>query len=448
MVQAGSISASTFQARSQARMSRHHVPSNVIIIAVVVSSLLVVIKSLLYFLPSASTYSIQVVKNRDYQRTGHDMTFPHESFSTNRIERAQTDMARKEYNHQEKRLQNAQARMIKLVHVSSFYKVDNCDILFCPLDQAQSIAIASMSRARRESKNANVTLAASVFPEDGEILPADFVRLKDLSRSTATQYPSLNLSKHMPFVNDIFDNLRSSRNYDSFDYVIYTNADIIVRNDFYDVVVATIERGYDGFTINRQTVSNGKSDKEGEDKENTLYTAQDLDYIYKLEGKIHPGSDCFVMKRDIFDQIYMGDIFLGYPPIANMLLLQVEARAKTFNKFATNDLKATYHLGDDRKWIKGGASNKKYNIANYENAYSLTDVWLNICEFEVDLDVNSTWLLAGMSKHIGNYNSCTGLANKFWCRGYDPCKVAKCEAMRSTLAIKSEWKSSCPRKVQ
>lgn len=81
-------------------------------------------------------------------------------------------------------------------------------------------------------------------------------------------------------------------------------------------------------------------------------------------------------------------------------------------------------------------TNQKYNILNYENSYNLREVWPNICEFQVDSDADVTRLRAGKSKHIGNYNSCTHLARKFWDNGYDPCKLAKCTEMNSNEPLK------------
>jgi hypothetical protein len=216
-------------------------------------------------------------------------------------------------------VKSSKTRSLKLLHFTPIYKVDNCDEAFCPLNQEQTIAIASMSRAVHESKNADVRLATSVFSEEGDIVPTDFIRLNDLVRSTQTEYPELQLSKQMPFVSDIFDNLRAISDFSSYDYVIYTNSDIIVRNDFYDIVAGVIQYGYDGFTINRQTVGKSKLNKRG--KKGKLYTADDLHEIYQLKGKFHPGSDCFMMKSDVFQQIEMGDLFLGSTAFANLLFV-------------------------------------------------------------------------------------------------------------------------------
>ena len=246
---------------------------------------------------------------------------------------------------------------LNLVHLYPAYKVSDCDMRFCPYDQDQSVAIASMQRARTNAKKAAVTLAASVFPEDGEVVPSDFLRLNDLTRSTLTDYPHLSLKKQLPFINDIFDNLRNSDQYGDFDYVIYTNSDIIVTDNFYDIVATAISGGYDAFTINRQTVPKNKPVREG----GQPYTALDLDDIYQLtNGKTHPGSDCFVFSRRAFEKIQMGNLFLGYPPTANVLLVQAESLAEKYTMFASNELKATYHLGDDKNWHNGNDANLEY----------------------------------------------------------------------------------------
>ena len=246
---------------------------------------------------------------------------------------------------------------LNLVHLYPAYKVSDCDLRFCPYDQDQSVAIASMQRARTNAKKASVTLAASVFPEDGEVVPEDFLRLNDLTRSTLSDYPHLSLKKQLPFINDIVDNLRNSDQYGDFDYVIYTNSDIIVTDNFYDIVATAISGGYDAFTINRQTVPKNKSVRDG----GQPYTALDLDDIYQLtNGKTHPGSDCFVFSRRAFEKIQMGNLFLGYPPTANVLLVQAESLAEKYTMFASNELKATYHLGDDKNWHNGNDANLEY----------------------------------------------------------------------------------------
>ncbi len=246
---------------------------------------------------------------------------------------------------------------LRLVHLFPAYKVDNCDARFCPYDQDQAVAIASMQRARDNANKASVSLAASVFPEDAEVVPSDFLRLDDLTRSTLTEYPHLSLNKKLPFINDVFDNLRNSDQFEEFEWIVYTNSDIILSSNFYDIVATAISSGYDAFTINRQTVPKKKPARSG----GKPYTALDLDDIYRLTtGKTHPGSDCFIFSRAIFEQIQMGNLFLGYPPTANALLVQAESLADRYTMFASNELKATYHLGDDRSWHDVNTENLEY----------------------------------------------------------------------------------------
>jgi len=249
------------------------------------------------------------------------------------------------------------ATPLQLVHLFPAYKVSGCDVRFCPFDQDQSVAIASMQRARSKAKKASVTLAASAFSDDADVVPSDFLRLDDLTRSTLTEYPHLRLNKKLPFINDIFDNLRNSDHYEAFDYVIYTNSDIIVSENFYDIVATAIASGYDAFTINRQTVNKNKPVRSG----GQPYTALDLDDVYRLtNGKTHPGSDCFVFHRSAFVNIQMGNLFLGYPPTANVLLVQAESLANKYTMFASNELRATFHLGDDKSWHDGNDANLEY----------------------------------------------------------------------------------------
>ena len=163
-----------------------------------------------------------------------------------------------------------------------------------------------------------------------------------------------------------------------------------MTDNFYDIVATAIDGGYDAFTINRQTVPKNRPTRAG----GQPYTALDLDDIYQLtNGKTHPGSDCFVFSRSAFEKIQMGEMFLGYPPTgmcsalflcilnfrnihcplghiltrflsillsANVLLVQAESLAEKYTMFASNELHATYHLGDDRKWHNRNDANLEY----------------------------------------------------------------------------------------
>ena len=315
---------------------------------------------------------------------------------------------------------------LRFVHLTSLYSVEDCEAQFCPHGQDQSVAVASMKRAKTASKApASVVLATSVFADDHKAVPDGFLRLPDLERSTTTEYPSLVPQKNLPFVDDIFSNLRNAAASEDeliepFDYVIYTNADIIVRDDFYDVISIAIQQGYDAFTINRQAIDKGiyTNDDNANDEDGeilTPYTANDLDMIYKSTGDIHPGSDCFVMKRSVFDKLEMGNIFLGYPPFGKMLLAQIEHLADRYTTFASDELKVTFHLGNDKKWFEGDSDgNCAYARTNVDNTFrGLRHIWANACDVFVEEDGSGVTTAV---KHVGGKlpsRTCALLVQKF-----------------------------------
>ena len=213
---------------------------------------------------------------------------------------------------------------LNIVHVTPLFAVEGCDEAFCPFDQAQSVVVASMQRARKRSKRALVTLATAVFPEDAKIIPPDFRRLADLNRSTLSEYPRLTLKFKLPFIGDIIGSLERSEV--SYDYAIYTNSDIIVHADFYEMVVDQIVKGFDGFVINRQTLPKGPT-------RGRLFNSLDLDMIYASKGNIHPGADCFVLKKNVLRRFTTGDLFLGFAPVGQFLKVQTMIFSQSFKQF-------------------------------------------------------------------------------------------------------------------
>jgi len=235
---------------------------------------------------------------------------------------------------------------VRIVHIISPYVVDTCDAPFCPVDQEQSLVMGSMLRAAEKSRRP-VLLAAATLPEDAAAAPPDFIRLS-LTRSAATEYTNTkyNTTKELPFIQDIFDGLRNSDI--QYDYVIYTNADIILHEDFYNIVRKQIRAGYDNFQINRQTVIGGNINSKGDP-----YTVQDLDEIFASQKiRRHPGTDCFVIEKSIFEKVDMGNLFLGTLGFPKMLLVQTTYFAKEARQFRSFELNATYHLGNKGIWHK------------------------------------------------------------------------------------------------
>ena len=255
---------------------------------------------------------------------------------------------------------------VKLLHVISPFLVEDCPAQFCPYDQAQSVTIGSMLRAKSRLGRGSVTLAAAAFQDDLEHLQLDgFETLPPLLRSTTTQYPDLPMRPSFPFVQDIFDNALL---YDAkADYLIYTNSDIILHENFYDLVQQMIsDNGYDYFTINRRLVSKTRID-------GTLRSTSDLDEIFTSVYAEHPGSDCFVIKRELAEKINLGDVFIGAPFFANVLNLKALYHSRNPAVFKSDELMATFHLGDDRRW-----QNRRMGMFAFQNAMNSVchDSWL------------------------------------------------------------------------
>mmetsp|Transcript_4109 Transcript_4109/g.5555 ORF Transcript_4109/g.5555 Transcript_4109/m.5555 type:complete len:1031 (-) Transcript_4109:239-3331(-) len=232
---------------------------------------------------------------------------------------------------------------VSLLHVISPFGVENCLPQFCPFDQAQSVVVGSMLRAKDNTSRGHVTLAATAFEDEQKnVVPEGFDALPALTRSTETEYPELLSSERLPFIQDIIDRALN-HNVDS-EYIIYTNSDIILHESFYDTVQNTIaNEGYDFFTINRRTVSKSRDDGE-------LRTKADLDEIFVSEYEQHPGNDCFIMKREIAEKLNLGDIFIGTIFFANTMSLQAYYHSSNPASFKSEEVIGTFHLGDDRKW--------------------------------------------------------------------------------------------------
>lgn len=143
--------------------------------------------------------------------------------------------------------------------------------------------------------------------------------------------------KPLPRIKDIIFSLYDSSNADFF---IYTNLDIGLRPDFYKFVKELIDGGYDAFCINRRTLPKEHNGK--------LLDESTYNLILKIKGSRHPGTDCFVFKREIVPSLNLGNTYIGYPPIGRVLRTQIRKNSKRFRW--VKDKKLTFHIGDDRIW--------------------------------------------------------------------------------------------------
>lgn len=196
------------------------------------------------------------------------------------------------------------------------------------LSIAQPITFASLLHAQRNVPDGlQVELLALTYPEDDEIVPAGFYTHRLPERSIRDVLNNPTLTK-LPLLKDI---LETAYNASNAEYIIYTNSDIAVQPHFYQFVQEQIHTGLDGFIINRRRIPAGN------------FTPDDLDNLYSIKGKSHPGFDCFVFKRELIPHMELGTVCIGIPFVETTLAHNLFAHCTNFHLFDEEFL--TFHLG-------------------------------------------------------------------------------------------------------
>ena len=217
---------------------------------------------------------------------------------------------------------------MKICHViSPFLAPETSD-----LSIAQPITFETMRRAKRFS-GLDVDLAAyPVESKDAEVIPSDFISLAVAKRTTEDVIPSTTKRK-LPFIREIVSSALEASNAD---FLIYTNADIAIQPYFYEYV-SNAMKTLDALVINRKTVVRN------------IDELDNLSFFYSQGGDVHPGYDCFIASRKLWEQAELDDAFIGGNWIGRVILLNMAALG---DRFAIEENKQlTFHLGDDRSWL-------------------------------------------------------------------------------------------------
>ncbi|MCB0510836.1 MAG: hypothetical protein KDC82_08730 [Bacteroidetes bacterium] len=216
--------------------------------------------------------------------------------------------------------------MLHLAHIVNPVKVKESSDLF----YAQDITFASMLKAKEEAiSSVQVSLFTCQYEEDEEILPKHFINLGNLERSVLDKNPMLRQRK-LPLIADILHLL--AENSDA-EYLIYTNVDIGLMPYFYNYVADKIKEGHDALVINRRRLQ-------------AQYTkVEELPFIYADLGASHPGFDCFVFKRSLFERFVLGDICVGISFIGVALAHNIFSLAE--KPLFVPDAHLTFHIGTE-----------------------------------------------------------------------------------------------------
>jgi hypothetical protein len=224
--------------------------------------------------------------------------------------------------------------------------------------KVQAITFETMKAARAAAeKEVKVEFLAAFYPEDEAVVPAGFIKTRPLDRSVlevSAITPAK--SRQLPLLKDILDRLNEQS---SADYFIYTNIDIALMPGFYTKVGKIITEGYDGFVINRRTIS----------KVHTEINEIPLMLEEAVKGEKHPGFDCFIFKREAYKHYRLGTACVGGNWIGRVLISNVMAFAGKFRVF--DDLCLTFHLGDDRPWLH--PVHDPYNLHNEDQLRAILD---------------------------------------------------------------------------
>lgn len=220
---------------------------------------------------------------------------------------------------------------MKLAHIINPFRAKETQDLFL----AQPITLKTMETAQDFSRayGLDVELYAVYYPEDEEVVPSKFIKTPPLDRSVLDVAKiQFKVPRRFPLLRDILDRIYVLTNAD---YLIYSNVDIALMPFFYVTIAKFIEKGFDGFSITRRTIS---KDYKG---------VEDIPLMYSEYGKNHPGQDCFVFKRDHYPSYQLFDVCVGAGGVGKAMLYNVICNAQKFRVFRNVHL--TFHLGDDRR---------------------------------------------------------------------------------------------------
>ncbi len=234
------------------------------------------------------------------------------------------------------------------------------------LSVAQPVTFNTMLTAKDYAKGVcDVELFAACFPDEDIVIPADFHKTSKLSRSVQ-DVDQFNSIRKLPLIADILDKLYLSSNAE---YFIYTNADIALQPHFYCTVSSLIQEGYDGFVINRRTISN------------SFNTLTQLPLMMAQTGELHPGHDCFIFRRDLYPEFILEKACIGAVYVGRILIWNLALFSSSFLEF--KDLHATFHIGNDKIW-KNKAFDE-YKHFNHIEALKVLDQLTKIRPDALDL---------------------------------------------------------------
>lgn len=202
------------------------------------------------------------------------------------------------------------------------------------LYRAQPITFETMRSALEfaDLNGISVEQLAACYAEDRSLIPGHIKQVPLLERSIL-DFGAFDRPKKLPMLQDI---LRRAYETSHAKYIIYTNVDIALMPHFYLSVEKIMEEGYDVVNIFRRTL------------DNRYQGVEDIPEMYADLGSDHPGTDCFVIKRELIPKLDLQNVVIGAQFVAFALRVNLHVFATKIKEF--NRLHMTFHIGDDRTW--------------------------------------------------------------------------------------------------
>ena len=248
--------------------------------------------------------------------------------------------------------------MIQIAHGINVTEIDESKKASY-LHIAQPVTLKSMTIAQKMASTIIEVDLVAIKHQDEQIqVPLEFKWAPTIEKYAWEHIESLrNVLPHKPLprLRDIILNLYNAS---EAEYFVYTNLDIGLYPHFYLEVAAMIERGYDAMCVNRRDLS--------KEYHGVLLDESTIELTFLAEGVRHPGIDCFVFRRAIIPSLHLGNVYVGYPPVGQVLMSQIMANAEKF--VWIKDQALTFHLGSDRAWKNRSGP---YNLENQRQAQGL-----------------------------------------------------------------------------
>jgi FkbM family methyltransferase len=197
----------------------------------------------------------------------------------------------------------------------------------------QTMTTHSMAEAAKRYEG-NVTLLNVQHPADPDLTPDGFVR-RDLTRDVR-DVGSFNPPRALPLLFDILD--RAVEGLEPDDYLVFTSSDICPHEYFYACIQELLGSGFDAITVTRRTIG----------RINAFPAHSQLPLAET--GFQHPGSDCFVFRRGMYDRFAKNLACVGIALVGGALLYNMVAHSKRM--LLLSNVSLTYHFGNDRPWFR------------------------------------------------------------------------------------------------